>query len=249
MKREKIMIGRLNTMVLSAAVIALVSSSASAAFVGYDPFDTDLPTASGFTLTGTDTIIDVTGGFATTSIGPSSGDYRFNSAGFSSATGWTVDTRFQIDPTNSISQRAISLLIREPGGGQLELEVMRGSFFLAGEGAGIIGGTQTATLDDGLHTLRVARLGNNVRVYLDSNPAPLVNATFSKTQDFGGNFLFWGRVGSDSSGKALVDYLQFDNTQAIFSAPGNAPGNNVPEPASLGLLTAGAVMTLGRKRR
>jgi PEP-CTERM motif-containing protein len=247
MNREKIMIGRLNAMVL-ATVVGFVSSSASAAFVGYDPFDTDLPAAP-FSLSGTETIIDVTGGFATTSIGPSSGSYIDSTAAFSNATGWTVDTRFQIDPTNSLSQRAISLLIREPGGGQLELEVMRGSFFLAGEGAGIIGGTQIATLDDGYHTLRVARLGNNVQVFLDSNAAPLVNATFSKTQDFGGNFLFWGRVGGDSSGKASVDYLQYDNTQALFSAPGNAPGNNVPEPASLALLTAGAVMTLGRKRR
>ena len=239
---------RMKWMSAVTAVLLGAGGAAQGAVQGYDPYDDELPGAAGFALTGNDFITGVSGGFAATTIVPSSGNWRFNSAGFSNATGWTVDTRFQIDPNNTAGQRAIGLLVREPGGGQLELEIKKGSFFVAGEGAGVLGSEQFVTLSDSFHTLRLTRLGTNVRAYLDDNPTPLVNATFSQTQDFGGNFLFWGRVGGDNAGSAVVDFIQFDNTQALQAPPGTEAGHNVPEPAAAALLVLGTMALLRRRR-
>ncbi len=198
----------------------------------YDPFDTETPStvSADWMLTGGAEFIDhVSGGFATTSMGGGDGLWLHDDAGLSNATGWTLDARIRTGLDNTAGQRSVGILMREPGGGQLELRIQSGEFALAGEAAGVIGGAQPFTFNDGnFHTVRVARLGTNVQVFVDDIAAPFINGTFSQTQDFGGNRVFFGRAGSDNAGLAVIDSINWDNTAANFTAPGNNPGNNVP---------------------
>ncbi|MEZ6190056.1 MAG: hypothetical protein R3C45_02050 [Phycisphaerales bacterium] len=198
----------------------------------YDPFDTETPTAISADWMlglGDEFIEHVSGGYTTIQMGGGDGLWIHDNAGLNSATGWTMDARFRTGLANTAGQRSIGILLREPGGGQLELRVQSGEFALAGEGAGVIGGAQPFTFNDGnFHTIRVARLGSNVQVFVDDIATPFVSATFTQTQDFGGNRVYFGRVGSDNAGLAIIDSIKWDTTQADFTAPGNDPGNNVP---------------------
>jgi PEP-CTERM motif len=221
----------------AASVLACLTAIVPAwAQTNYDPFSTEIPSdisADWSLIAGTDFIDGVSGGFATTSMSPGDGLWQYDTAGLSNATGWTLDTRVRIGLANTLGQRAVGILMREPGGGQLELRVNRGEFALAGEGAGILGGAQPFDFADGLfHTIRVSRLGSNVQVFVDDIATPFVNATFTQNQDFGGNRVFFGKVGGDNAGLAVVDSINWDNTQATFSAPGNNPGNNQPRDLS-----------------
>jgi hypothetical protein len=202
----------------------------------YDPFSAEIPSdisANWSLISGNEFIDGVSGGFATTSMSSGDGLWQYDTAGLNNATGWTLDARVRIGLANTLGQRAVGILMREPGGGQLELRVNTGEFALSGEAAGVLGGFQPFDFADGLfHTIRVSRLGSNVQVFVDDIAAPFVNATFSQTQNFGGNRVFFGKVGSDNAGLAVVDSINWDNTQAIFSAPGNNPGNNQPRDLS-----------------
>jgi hypothetical protein len=212
---------------------SLVAAGPVWAQTNYDPFDTELPSAISTDWTlglGDEFIEHVSGGFTTIQMGGGDGLWIHNDAGLNSATGWTMDVRFRTGLANTVGQRSIGLLMREPGGGQLELRVQSGEFALAGEGAGVLGGgSQPFTFNDGnFHTIRISRLGSNVQVFVDDIAAPYLNATFTQSQDFGGNRVYFGRVGSDNAGLAIIDSIDWDTTQADFTAPGNNPGNNIP---------------------
>ena len=198
----------------------------------YDPFAGESPdqVATNWTLQGgSDFIDDVSGGFATTSMGIGDGWWQYDNAGLDQAVGWTLDARVRVGLANPSGGQPVGVVMRQPGAGQLELRIEIDQFSLLGEGAGVIGAAQAFAFDDGaFHTLRVSRLGSNVRVYVDDNPVPFVDATFTQTQDFGGNRVSFGRIGSDYAGLAVLDAVRWDSTQAVFAAPGNAPGNNQP---------------------
>lgn len=231
---------------ISAMCLTFVATNSAAlgATTGYDPLTNERPddVDAGFVLAGgDDPITSVTDGIAEFPLGGGDGYWGYADAGFSAATGWTIDTRIDVSADNSASQY-FSVVIDEPGEGLIQLRASKGSVVVYGEGSGPLGGTVPVDLTGEFHVLRLTRSGDNVRLYVDDAADPLVDATYSISTIYGGNRLLFGKVDSGTSGLYEVDYINVDTTQAIQEAP-------IPEPATAGLLALGGVMTLLRRRR
>lgn len=159
---------------------------------------------------------------------------------FSSSTGWTWETRFQINSANDSNRGVWEILIRDNDSGSL---VSSRIHFLA---TGLDRDTAGFGVDpeiafdftDGFHTVRAAVDSNNLTsVWIDGNLVidELVSANFNASE-----FSRIGRWGGQTrGGDATIDYIRFDTTGAY------AP---VPEPGSLALLGLGGLALLRRRR-
>ncbi len=247
---------RMNTMIVSALLVAASSSAMAGTLPGlaydhvYDPINGELPTAvaTPWTLSGGDPISSVSGEIATFSIA-SDGFYgRFAGDGVAlDGSGYTLD--FRVDPIADPSTSFFfEVLIDDPNdtGSLLEIRLREsgGNHYMEirEEGKGVRASGNVA-LDDGLHTYRFTRLGNIFSVYVDANPAAVLTGSLTTNSFTGGTErILFGDLGGAIVGSGEVDWIAIDQDTANFSAP-------VPEPASLGLLTAGGLMMLRRNRR
>ena len=96
--------------------------------------------------------------------------------------------------------------------------------------------------NDDWHVFRIAAQDDVVRMYIDDQKAPIYEETVFLA-DRGDGLMSFGDWGSSVLGSAQLDYIRWDDTQAIFARP------IVPEPGTLGLTLLAAAGVATRRRR
>ena len=244
---------------MTAVIVVLLFVAAAplqAAWVGYDPLTTEHPGA-GWSLVATsggtdDPITSVAAGVASITTTGSTGKYN-RDTGFRRSTGFTIDWRErEISNSSSNTGMAVRFVAENPDTpsagmgivlkihGRADGDDSKGRITLAWSGRS----DEFSTVyddDGGLHTFRFAALGNDYALYMDANPTPISEGTLPDA-DRGASYMSFGDWGGSTRGSAELDYLIWDDTQALFAPP-------IPEPATVALLGAGVALGALRRRR
>ncbi len=223
--------------------IVIVSVS-QAAFIGYDPQTNEWPDSS-WTLTGgngNDPIYQVANGIARIKTdSPDVGHYE-RSANFDKDIGYTVDWRIN-QLTSTTWQTGCQITIKEDNVGTVEIRLIKhenyGGLRLNMHWSG--GETNVDGITADWHAFRFVRLGSNYKVYIDDVAIPIIDET-APTSDPDTTLIGFGDYGGASRFYADLDYILFDDTQAIFAPP-------IPEPVTISLLMAGMSIFCVRKRK
>ena len=245
-----------NTMALLTMLLPAVALGAE--WVGYDPLAGEHPDEN-WTLVATsggtdDPITSVGGGVASITTTGSTGKYD-RDTGFRRSIGFTVDWRErEISNSSSNTGMAVRFVAENPddpaAGMGIVLKVHgkaagdngKGRLTLAWSGRS----DELSTIyddDGGFHTFRFAALDSDYALYIDDNPTPLSEGTLPDA-DRGVSYMSFGDWGGSSVGSAELDYLLWDETQAIFAPPlattlvGDANGNGSVDDDDLSLLLA-----------
>lgn len=234
-------------MVLCGVVLCVVSG-VQAVFVGYDPQGSELPDASWVLSGEVDPIASVSNGIALiqTDNNPDVGRYERATA-FNNATGYTVDFGYREGEPYSDWQGGYQITIREDNVDLGEIRVF-GKGDTEGMGAVRImweGGGPDPKVDIplGWHDFRFARLGNHYELWMDGVKTPIISATAPASFDPNSTTIGFGDYGSANRFTADLDYIVFDESQAIFDRP------IVPEPSTAVILLCGLSMLIARRGR
>lgn len=217
----------------------------------YDPISGESPSvvATPWTLSGADPLSSVSGEIATmtTTNGPNNGFWgRFAGDGVDlDGDGYTLD--FRVDPISDPGTGFfLSIVLDDPDdtGSMIEVRIRESDgnhvISVQEEGGGNRG-LGSVALDDGFHTYRFTRLGDNFSVYVDANPAPVLTGTIANAFSGGAERVLFGDIGGSIVGEGSIDWIALDQDAANFSAP-------IPEPASMALLLAGGLLVTRRWR-
>jgi len=229
-----------------------------AEWVGYDPLTDERPDEN-WTLVDTsggtdDPITSVNAGVASITTTSSTGKYN-RDTGFRRSIGFTVDWReHEVSNSSSNTGMAIRFVAENPDDpaagmgivlkvhGRADGDNSKGRVTLAWSGRS---DEFSSVYDDdgGFHTFRFAALEGDYALYMDDNATPLSEGTLPDA-DRGASFMSFGDWGGSSAGSAELDYLLWDETQAIFAPPlgttlvGDANGNGSVDDDDLSLLLA-----------
>ncbi len=219
----------------------------------YDPTTGQAPSAvaTPWALTGSDPLASISGEIATvtTNNSPDSGVWgRYGADGVDlDATGYTLD--FRADPTADPSGFFLSIAVNDPDdtGSLFEIRLgeSAGNHFIAIQEEG--GGTRAqgnVALDDGMHTYRFTRLGNNFSVYVDAVLAPVLTGTIANNFSGSVEGIRFGDLGGSIVGSGSLDWIAVEQDVAIFAPP----VSEIPEPASLGMLLVASGLILRSRR-
>ncbi len=190
--------------------------------------DVDLTTLSDWSMTGTPTIQNVTGGTFELVTPGSSGDHALGTAGgtnnISSSTGWTWETRFRIDSANQTGPTGNAvweIFMRDNDSSSLR--ATRIQFYAAGIGRdkNISATAPDILIDltDDFHVVRgaVDLSANLTYVWVDGNLVidGVVSQDYSATE-----FIRWGEWSNNNTGgTTTIDYIRFDTTGAYAPVP------------------------------
>lgn len=229
-------------------VIAAVTPSI-AAILGYDPVNSELPNqidSSWVLANGADPISGFYGSGTIAGInvsGADTGFWYYDGAGLSSS-GYTVDFNALVDSDTSSGYYPIQILLYDSG----ELIMIN-----LGAQEGIVvkqegGGTRAsdASFDTtAYHTYRYVRQGQNFSMYANDIATPLFVGSILDLNNASADRVLFGRAGSDARGTGGLDYLLWNNAQAIEGDPVNNP---IPEPTTILILAFGGTLALKRLR-
>ncbi len=228
--------------------------SAHAVFVGYDPLTNELPDVSWTLSNSTSPIASVSGGVANITTTSATGQYG-RSTGFDAATGFTVDIRVkELADDNGKAGVGFRIIADDADDdgyafifkfhGRADGDDNKGVVSLAWSD----GPNETSSVymeNDDWHVFRLAAQGENLKIYIDDQVTPIYDGTVTLA-DRGSGVISFGDWGNSVIGNAQLDYIRWDDTQAIFSAP----VVSIPEPA-MGLMflaVAGPSLMARRKR-
>jgi hypothetical protein len=207
--------------------LSIVGGVAVADFVGYDPATTEMP-GTGWTLVnGDDPIDSVSGGIAYMDTNASTGRYEYDNTGFDAATGLTVDFKvydrlnstintgcsFQVGVDNEyrVIIHVLSKVGEDSGASRLKVSFSDGGDYYTDSVA------DRADLNY-YHTWRFVSQGTSYAIYVDDQVAPVLSGTVD-AGDRDADSVHFGDWGGTTNGNSRVDYVVWDNTQAIFSGP------------------------------
>ncbi len=234
---------------LVAIGIVIPSFSVYASWQGYDPQTNEWPDSSWTLSNSNDPIASVASGIANITTTNSTGRYE-KSTGFDSATGFTVDIRVK-ELQNDSDKAGVGFRIianNDDGDGWAFICKFHGR----ANGDNSKGRVSIAWSDgpndfssvydenDDWHVFRIAAQGENVKIYIDDQTTPIYDATVTHA-DRGAGLVSFGDWGSSVIGDAQLDYILYDDTQAIFAPP-------IPEPTTIGLIALG-ILGIMRKRQ
>ena len=240
---------------LVVGALLVPAAALNAAWVGYDPVANEHPD-SNWTLVATsggtnDPITSVAGGVASITTTGSTGKYN-RDTGFRRSTGFTIDWRErEISNSSGNTGMAIRFVAENPGDpgagmgiilkvhGRADGDNGRGRVTLAWSGRSDEFSTSYAD-DGGFHTFRFSALGGDYSLYMDDVATPISTGTLPDA-DRGASLMSFGDWGGSSVGSAELDFLVWDDTQAIFAPP-------IPEPATVSVLLAGLGLACLRRR-
>lgn len=158
------------------------------------------------------------------------------------AVGYTMDVRIQMIS----GVEPLDILIREDDAGLVEfrwdVSPTDIGFKIMEEGAGTRASGVAVPNDGAFHIYRYSRLGDNVKVYVDDQVAPLADVTIVNAFDPNHDWFYWGDGSGSIAGVSELDFIGLDTSGATFAPPG------IPEPGSLVLLALGGLAVLRRRR-
>ncbi len=214
--------------------------SANAAWLGYDPQTNEWPDSNWSLSNSVDPIASVSSGIANITTTSSTGRYE-RSTNFDSATGFTVDIRVKELQNDSdkagVGFRVIANNDDNDGWafickfhGRANGDNSKGRVSIAwSDGPNDFSAVYDE--NDDWHVFRIAAQGDNVKIYIDDQITPIYDATVTHA-DRGAGLISFGDWGASVIGNAKLDYIIYDDTQAIFAPP-------VPEPVTIGLFLIG----------
>lgn len=139
------------------------------------------------------------------------------------AVGYTMDVRIQMVS----GLEPLDILMREDDAGLIEFRWEVGptniEFKILEEGGGERAAGVAVPNDGAFHVYRYSRLGNNVKVYVDDQAAPLADVTILNGFDPNEDRIYWGDGSGSVAGICELDYIGLDTSGATFAAP-------LPEP-------------------
>ena len=241
--------------------LLVVGSVAFADFVGYAPTSENEMPGTGWALGGVDPIrrevpagsgvVVSAEGIAHIDCDNTTSRWTYAGSGLVSSTGFTVDFKTE-DLLSSSSNTGCAfgvvadnfqVVIKVLGQVGVDEDASRLEFIWLDGGADVYTSAVADRPDlDYFNTWRFAVLGNNFSVYVNDQVAAVATGTLDgRTASHAVSDVSFGDWGSSTNGNADLDYVVWDNSQAIFAAP-------IPEPMTLSLLLAGGVL-LTRKRK
>lgn len=234
---------KLKIQIISSVSFFFLVSCGFAATLGYDPLKGEQPDQidpawkmgpynpiNGFYGDGTIAAIN--------SNGSDAAYWYYDKAGLTNK-GYTIDFRALVDNDSSDGYYPIQILLYDSGElVTIELGKQEG-IVVKQEGAGVRASDRSIDTTT-YHTYRYVRSGQHFSVYIDDKSSPLfVGSLKDNNVAPGYDRVLFGRGGSDARGTGAIDYLRWDNSQAIETPP-VAP--KVPETQSLGMVIP-AVLT------
>ena len=157
------------------------------------------------------------------------------------AVGYTMDVRIQMIS----GLEPVDILIREDNAGLVEFRWEVGPtdivFKIVEENGGTRASGVAVPNDGAFHVYRYSRLGNNVKVYVDDQAAPLADVTIVNGFDPNQDKFYWGDGSGSIAGVSELDFIGLDTSAATFAPP-------IPEPEILILLAAGGLVIPLRRR-
>ena len=251
----------MRTLIGMAVAVALLAAPAAvdAQWVGYDPQADERPDSNWALVDHSggidDPITSVSDGVASITTTSSTGKYN-RDTGFRRSTGFTVDWRErEISHSSANTGMAIRFVAENPDDpaagmgivikvhGRANADNTKGRVTLAWSGRSDEYSTVYDDNED-WHTFRFAALDSDYALYMDDVATPISEGTLPDA-DRGASFMSFGDWGGSSVGSAQLDFLVWDDTQAIFEPPlgdqelvGDANKDGVVNDADLSLLLA-----------
>lgn len=187
--------------------------------------------------------------YSGSTIGSNSGAWFYRTANpdalanLNSDIGYTVEAKLkinEIDLDYDGGIGAFTITLDEGRAGvdrfwQLGFTVISGQYYAALKGGA---GPELAPIDNtAFHTYRVTVLGNAAQLYIDGNPTPA--ASVPSLRNLATDELDWGDVTGTADSSYQLQYLSVYDGGAVA----------VPEPATCGALSLGAIALVSRRRR
>ena len=155
--------------------------------------------------------------------------------------GYTMDVRIQMVS----GLEPLDILMREDDAGMVEfrweVDLTNIVFKIVEENGGTRASGVAVPNDGAFHVYRYSRLGNNAKVYVDYQAAPLADVTIVNGFDPNQDKFYWGDGSGSIAGVSELDFIGLDTSAATFAPP-------IPEPEILILLAAGGLVILLRRR-